>query len=122
MRQDGLQLVTRTKQLGAALRVVDGHAERQRREGGKDAPEVVPHDLALNLSAEQRDARAKHHLRPRLRPQHLGELLDRIQWRRQVAVPEADDRTALWGRLLHGLQHASADGLGLAAVGRERQQ
>ena len=103
-----------------ALCIVDGHAQHERRQRRKDTAEVVPHDLALDLPSQQRDACAKDHLGPRLPLQHVDQLLDGVQRSRQITVPKADHRR--WVGLLERLEHATANRLRLPSIGSERQQ
>src|SRR2546425_11591349 len=99
------------ERLGAALGIVDAQIEDQRCSRGEDAAEVVSESVALDVGAEERDARCKRRLR--VGGAKGGDEADHLlRRRRQVGVEEPDVLCAH----PHSREKPLPDGLRLSLV------
>ena len=104
--------LVRPEDLGAALGVVDRQAQRERDPGRKDPAEVVPPRMAPDVAPHQHHARAEHDVDVGALRGESQEIVDGVERRREVGVPEAHQvRRAPQAR-----QDALADRGGLAPV------
>src|SRR5690349_6064141 len=107
-----------SKQFRPTLCIVNRQPEDHRSTRGKNTSEIMADRTPFNVPPQKLDSGAEHHLDVRIIGENTKQLIDSVQGRSQIGVPETDTGDA-WG--VQCMEHPLAYRFSLARVLRQMQ-